>query len=630
MSEGLRLEYEKYLDRYGLKPRKLPSRQVREAGERDAVRIMYEEARSRNDPMAEMILTAYEQRRRRDVAETRHPATILIEESAAEVEATIRALPAFADKFHDAVFVGEFPTGSINCETVKVRGGFLVLVNSGMLTMLQQVVTFLWRGDPDNPNSPESLLSADGVAEVLASYVKNLDPYYGPKPLVGGMLAMASGQMASAVRKFVVAHEYGHILAGHLTDPDHELLPLETEVGTIEVLRKNYAQEFQADDIGYRLTLGVTAIEDFDLTVMDAAYSDDRALPAAIRQKCLIAAPFVLLTIDIILSQFFDVARLVDNGPTVRGTHPPATERVERLLKQRPGKGPQHTGFINFPFMLLPSADRIVEAMIHRVLSEPGETGEIATDEARDKNEESWFDAIMRCVAALRAGDAPTAALALTDAFEGQRTIFEPDSDVVLRELVRAALGRTTDIARTLLDRHHLRRAIEQHIESASSDPFLSSTIPLPDTPLSLAGLADLVLDQEPKGLDLVRTVLDEEARHRESPAAEFHFVNVIISAWRGEREQALSSFESALTAGVSDPDGRIARFVTLEKRAVELGVQLDIQKLLSTIGLRALGSDKRAARELAWLVNAYTEYLGIPLGPLAQRMIDVRLQGDA
>jgi hypothetical protein len=61
----------------------------------------------------------------------------------------------------------------------------------------------------------------------------------------------------------------------------------------------------------------------------------------------------------------------------------------------------------------------------------------------------------------------------------------------------------------------------------------------------------------------------------------------------------------------------------------VQLGVQLDIQKLLSAVGLKALG-EKGAARELAEPVKAYTEYLGIPLGPLAQRMIDVQMQRDA
>ena len=104
--------------------------------------------------------------------------------------------------------------------------------------MLQQVVTFLWRGNADDSSSPESLQAADGVAEVLAAYVQHGDPYYGPKPLVGGMLAFASTLMTSAARKFVVAHEYGHILAGHLSGPNAEPVNLKTEVGGLEVLRK--------------------------------------------------------------------------------------------------------------------------------------------------------------------------------------------------------------------------------------------------------------------------------------------------------------------------------------------------------------------------------------------------------
>jgi hypothetical protein len=141
---------------------------------------------------------------------------------------------------HDEVFVGEFLTGSINCETVRVDDGFLILVNSGTLAMLQQVVTFLWRGDADNPNDPASLLAADGVAEVLASYVEHGDPFYGPKPLGGGMRSAAARLMTAAARKFVVAHEYAHILAGHLAHPDPEPFALETEVDVVEVLRKNH------------------------------------------------------------------------------------------------------------------------------------------------------------------------------------------------------------------------------------------------------------------------------------------------------------------------------------------------------------------------------------------------------
>lgn len=627
MSERLRAEFEKYLARFGLRPRPLPSREVREAGLRSVVRIQYEEAKARGDPMAEGILITYEKNRERYLAETRHPAAIEIEETALEVEATIRALPAFAGRFRDDVFVGEFPTGSVNCQTVKVDDGFLVLVNSGTLMMLQQVVTFLWRGNADDPNSPESLQAADGVAEVLAAYVQHGDPYYGPKPLVGGMLAFASILMISAARKFVVAHEYGHILAGHLSGPNAEQVKLETEVGGLEVLRKNYAQEFEADDIGYRLTLGVASIQDFNLAAIDAGYSGDlHAMHEGAKQKSLIAGPFVALTVDAILRRFYDSRRSAGGKVPSDDAHPPADDRIQALLALSPGKGPRHSGFVNFPFMLLPSWERILGVMTDRIFREPPS----AAAEDNDKSDDgaSWFDDIMRCVEAIRGGDYAAAALSLTDTFEKQRTIIEPDVDVVRRELVRAALGRHTDIGRTLLDRHRDRRAAEQHVESAVRGPFAQLSGPLPAGPrFSVADLADLGLNWEPKGLGLVQAVMEEEAARRPNSGAEVHLLTAVVSAWRDERERSLASFQAALVAGVADPHDRLADFVVLEKRALALGVELDIQKLLEVVGLNAIRDNKETARRLARLVKDYTEYLGVPLGPMAQRMVDTQMQ---
>lgn len=630
MTERLRAEYEKYLDHYGLKPRKLPSRQDREAGQREVVRIMYEEAKSRGDPMADSILIAYEKNRDRYLAETRHPATIEIEKAAAAVEATIRALPAFAKQFHADVFVGEFPTGSINCQTVKVDGGFLVLVNSGTLMMLQQVVTFLWRGDADDPHSPASLNAADGVAQVLASYVEHGDPFYGPKPLGGGMLTVASSLMSAAAMKFVVAHEYGHILAGHLAEPNFEPIAIDTEVGAIDVLRTNHAQEFEADEIGYRLTLGVAANEDFNLAVIDVDdCADLDALHAAVRQKCLIAAPFVPLAVDAVLGKFGEAARLVSNKPGSLKTHPAAGDRIERLLGRCPSTNTRHSGFINIPFMLLPSVERIVGVMTDRIFRQPQTTTVKDDDYGRDKAQGEWLEYIMRCVDAIRSGDCSAATLILTDAFEKQRTIFEPDVDVVRRELVRAALGRKTDIRRTLLDRHRDRRAIEQDLEVTKRDPLSRFAGPLlgPHRP-SLAALADLGSAEKPNGLGLVKSVLDEEAARGDGLPCEVHLLDAVLSAWRGERERAVSSFETALDAGIADPDGLLARFVALEKRALKLEVRLDIQTLLLAVAQKTLG-DKRAARELAGLLKDYTEYLGVPLGPVAQRMIDAQMQHE-
>lgn len=490
--------------------------------------------------------------------------------------------------------------------------------------MLQQVVTFLCRGKADDPKSPESLESADGVAEVLAAYVKYYDPYYGPKPLVGGILGMAASLMTAAAEKFVVAHEYGHILAGHWAKPNAELVKVESKLGTIEVLRKNYEQEFEADDIGYRLTLGVASTKDFNLGTIDAAHSGNPdAMPAAHRQECLIAGPFVLLRIDAILRKF-QAAHLADGNPTSDDTHPPAAERIKALMAHRPGRGRRrYSGFTKIPSMLQSSVERIVGVMTDRVSHEEDAVEE---DEDNDEGEDAgnWFDDIMRCVEAIHRGDYVAAALSLTDTFEKQRTIIEPDVDVVRRELVRAALGRPTDIRRTLLDRHRDRRAAEQYFESAARSPFAQFAGPLPGGPrFPVAGLADLGLNEEAKGLGLVQAVMEEEATKRASSGAEAHLLDGVLYAWRGERERSLASLQAVLAAGMADPHDRLAGFVALEKRALELGVELDIQKLLAVMRLNAIRDKKKAARQLAQLVKDYTEYLGIPLGPVAQEMVD-------
>jgi hypothetical protein len=66
-----------------------------------------------------------------------------------------------------------------------------------------------------------------------------------------------------------------------------------------------------------------------------------------------------------------------------------------------------------------------------------------------------------------------------------------------------------------------------------------------------VAGLADLGLNEEPKGLGLVQAVMEEEAARRAHSGAEVHLLNAVLSAWRGKRKHSLASFQAALAAGV-------------------------------------------------------------------------------
>jgi hypothetical protein len=236
-----------------------------------------------------------------------------------------------------------------------------------------------------------------------------------------------------------------------------------------------------------------------------------------------------------------------------------------------------------------------------------------------------WVEYFERCVEAIHDSDYSTAALALLDAFETDRTILESDVDIVRRELVRAALGRSTDIRRTLLDRYNTRRTIEHRLESATADRLY----PWRRGPsVSVANLAEFIPMKAPNGLDSVEAAL-EGATFREGPRPDLHLLQAALAACRGKREEMLAAFEHALDAGADDTKGKLARFVELEKHALELGVQLDIQELLVAVGKAAL-SNSGDARRLAELVKSYTEYLGIPLDPLSQRMIDTQLRNSS
>jgi hypothetical protein len=363
MNEKLRAEYVAHLAAHGLAPRTLPD--DREALDRAVLEHLTSESRAaRDDFVADLLEETYRQNRERYEQETRHPATVLIERTAERVEQSIRAIERYRPLFRDDVFAGEFPTGVVNAQAVSVDGGFLVLVNSGLLTVVQQITEFLVAGDPDRATDGTANVAAiDGVVAVLEAYLRFGDPFFGPKPMSGGMAMLLRSALSRATQAFVVAHEYAHVIAGHFDDRDAQLEQLATSVGPVGVIKKSWRQELEADTVAHKILLGVDDYAAIDLAAIDQAFAPGEAsgsvLGRALELKAAIAAPLIVLTIDAIVTDVVAAARRVSGVVRADATHPPARVRMDNLITALHGLGPRYTGFINFAGILWAHADEI-------------------------------------------------------------------------------------------------------------------------------------------------------------------------------------------------------------------------------------------------------------------------------
>ncbi|MBY5855936.1 hypothetical protein ELH53_32755 (plasmid) [Rhizobium ruizarguesonis] len=329
MDETLQQEYINYLACHGLKPRAVPSNM--DEMRRAMLTHMFAEAKARGDAGAEIFkqLSALDESETAYSLKTRHPAQLVIERYANEIEKNISKHRSLSARFAHNVYAGEFPTGSINCQVVKVSGGFLVLVDSGILVLFHQV-SYLLAGKQLDDDSDEDIL--DSVAKILVAYFGFGDPFYGPAPVSGGFKSILALQLSDAVMRFIIGHEYAHMLLGHFDDERPAQEMVQTEVGTIEVLKRSWAQEFEADDLGHRLAMGLEKYDDIDLTVIDQAIEgSDRDILDASRIKSEMAAPWIFFGVVALVESIRAALAAAGAMAPSEGKHPPARERLGKL-----------------------------------------------------------------------------------------------------------------------------------------------------------------------------------------------------------------------------------------------------------------------------------------------------------
>jgi hypothetical protein len=231
----------------------------------------------------------------------------VIDHIAAELEA---AIPRLGRKLPMAVLVREFPTDSFNAHCRLADGGALILLNSGLFHFLNKVVKLMV---PLNKAVQYSALnqydgsktdgafavavghewvSADEAAgllsQILFGYFTGNFSFTHKFPSVGGPDGILKGSVVHACESFVLAHEYGHVLAGHINSSNTTFV--RTSVGRVECARKSREQEFEADRLGVllqhaaqvRVEGGVPAEVVLDMSFTMAAVTAVMALDALV------------------------------------------------------------------------------------------------------------------------------------------------------------------------------------------------------------------------------------------------------------------------------------------------------------------------------------------------------------
>ncbi len=211
------------------------------------------------------------------------------------------------------VFVGSVEAMYTNAwvTMVNAEGEYLIVLNSGLLNALSSITNLLaHKSTNDSPATEESVSKFVAMVKKYAFFLETED--YHTLPLEWDTepekLWLATDVMCKA---FVLAHEYSHILLGHLCDAERlEKINWATGVGA---LRANKAKELAADVLAFQL-----------VTFMHPNRSrhDVRRVEGA----WMTAVTFFETV------RMFDRARQMAGIDTETTTHPEPRERVDAIL----------------------------------------------------------------------------------------------------------------------------------------------------------------------------------------------------------------------------------------------------------------------------------------------------------
>jgi hypothetical protein len=219
----------------------------------------------------------------------------------------------------EAIPVGLLPTQELNASAVRTpRGGAVILLNNSVFWSLPflffcYAALDSWHTDEPLMKEIPDLAFADAILSLAAFCATGDLGHLREEPLIATLLTRSSNEEmirnAVLMECFVLLHEYGHIVGGHL-DPE-QTTTLETRAGHpgVTTFRTRWDEEYEADAfaVAHMLRSGAGTLRPTDVAIWSG-----------------------------LLLNFFALVETVGASlpaAELPATHPPAAERWRRVAK---------------------------------------------------------------------------------------------------------------------------------------------------------------------------------------------------------------------------------------------------------------------------------------------------------
>jgi hypothetical protein len=228
-----------------------------------------------------------------------------------------------------AVHVDLFPTGDLNAMSVPVPGGYLVLLNTGLMNLVFATLKIHVLSQRIGPAGPEGALLTEPQVEMLLAEALNAYIYgagswmtWPTLPLQGRRSELVSPTLGLC-EDFVLAHEIGHVLTGDRAGARYVSASAEAPVPGLDIPVASHDAEFAADRAGTE--------------IVRAAFQVDESI-GPMDERSLYGGILFFFLIDHAVraaQQALDLSAAKRRCGVVT-THPPGTQRMERLVAAFP------------------------------------------------------------------------------------------------------------------------------------------------------------------------------------------------------------------------------------------------------------------------------------------------------